>query len=127
LVVWSTTPGSLVDLGADLGYVFGKVVGGDRPRSPTVRLDQDLPPPGTTAGVDGLDELAVIHRATGLLISRGHHPRTVDETLGSQTHADGSSPYARAVGLLDAHRASRQRDQDRGRRSAPGTMVERDV
>lgn len=101
MVVWSTVPGSLVDLAADVGYVFGDTVGARRTGRSLVKLDEDLPPPGTTSGIEGLDELATIHRAAGLLIAEGHDPALVHETLRARAASDGTSTYAWASRLLD--------------------------
>jgi hypothetical protein len=102
LVVWSTVAGSLVDLAADLGYVFDDADGAGRAAaSSVVRLDEDLPPSGTTSGLDGLDELATIHRAAGLLIARGGDPASVQETLRAAAADDGTSTSAWAARLLD--------------------------
>ncbi|HEY0240935.1 MAG TPA: hypothetical protein VGC37_20075 [Friedmanniella sp.] len=99
LVVWSTVPGALVDLAADLGYVF--LAGGTtRSGPPVVDLDADLALPPTISEVTGLDELATIHRAVGLLIGRGHDPATVHQTLRDGADGDSTSTYAWAVRLL---------------------------
>lgn len=101
LVVWSTVPGSLVDLGSDLAYVLRASDDGiGRPASPTVELDVDLPQGPVTSGVDGLEELATIHRAAGLLIERGQDPASVHATLRTQAQAEGLTAYAWADRLL---------------------------
>lgn len=103
LVVWSTVPGALVDLAADLGYVLRQVVDGvDRTTPSVVELDVDLPMSEAGSGVDGLDELATIHRAAGLLIGRGHDPESVHETLRTRALEDGLSTSAWADRLLKA-------------------------
>ena len=101
LVVWSTVPGSLVDLAADLDYVFQQnEERTDRRASSFVELDVDLPIPTIASGVDGVDELATIHRAAGLLIEQGHDPDSVHATLRHQASGDGVSTYAWADRLL---------------------------
>ncbi len=100
LVVWSTVPGSLVDLAADLGYVFAAPGGATRSGPPAVDLDADLELPPTVSEVTGLDELATIHRAVGLLIGRGHDPATAHQTLRDGADGDSTSTYAWAVRLL---------------------------
>lgn len=105
LLVWSTVPGSLVDLAADLGYVFATADGAGRPGSAVVDLDQDLPATGTTSGVEGLEELATIHRAAGLLIERGEDPASVHQTLRAGATGAGTSTYAWATALLSEPQA----------------------
>ncbi|MBB3326655.1 hypothetical protein [Microlunatus antarcticus] len=117
LVLWSGVPGSLVDLAADLGYVVAR--GGNDAGSPAVELDRHLPPSGITSGVEGLDELATVQRAAGLLISAGHDPVAAHETLRVGAADHGSSTYEWAVRLLDEHRAARRRPESAGR-SRPG-------
>jgi hypothetical protein len=101
LVLWSTVAGALVDLAADVGYVLhhgGE--GGDGRSPPAVELDADLPVPTGDSGIDGLDELATIHRAAGLLIERGHEPAEALATLRRRASAKGLSTYAWAEQLL---------------------------
>lgn len=95
LVVWSTVPGSLVDLAADLDYVFRRAANSAAQHpSSVVELDVDLPMPDVESGFAGLDELATIHRAAGLLIERGHDPDTVHDLLRSRAAGDGMSTHA---------------------------------
>lgn len=101
LVVWSTVAGSLVDLAADLGYVLRPSAGaGARRAPPVLELDADLPAPGPDSGVDGLDELATLHRAAGVLIARGHHPDSVQDVLRRGAAREGVSTVAWADRLL---------------------------
>lgn len=107
LVVWSSVPGSLVDLAADVGYVLQNVTNGpDGGESSGVELDADLPRPDARSGVNGLDELATVNRAAGVMIGRGHDPRSVQEVLRQRAAEEGLSAYAWAVRLL------RRGDQD---------------
>lgn len=100
LVVWSRVPGALVDLAADLTHVLqGPRAPGGRDRSPVV-LDADLPMPSTSSAVEGLEELATVQRAVGLLIARGHDPASVQATLRHRAAAAGLTPYAFALRLL---------------------------
>jgi hypothetical protein len=101
LVLWSTVPGALVDLAADLAYVLRDPRDEAVARaSPVVELDVDLPMPDAESGVDGLDELATIHRAAGFLIEQGHDPTTVHDTLRAAASANGLTSYAWAERLL---------------------------
>lgn len=125
LVVWSTVPGSLVDLAADLGYVVGR---GGGTGTPAVELDHHLPPSGTTSGVVGLAELATVQRAAGLLISVGHDPAAAHASLRSRAAEHGSSTYEWAARLLDEHQAARRRPDSAGRsRPGPEEGNDRDV
>ena len=104
LVVWSTVAGALVDLAADVGYVLQQVgEEGDGRSPPAVELDADLPMPMDGSGIDGLDELATIHRAAGLLIERGHDPASALAALRRRASADGLSTHAWAEQLLRLH------------------------
>ena len=101
LIVWSTVRGSLVDLAADLAYVLHEALDGSvQGASSLVDLDVDLPPPTAASGVDGLHELATIHRAAGFLVEQGHDPESVHATLRSRASSDGVSTFAWADQLL---------------------------
>jgi hypothetical protein len=101
LVVWSSVPGALVDLAADVGYVLHDRSDGPAGRaSPVVALDDDLPRPGAVSGVRGLDELATVHRAAGLLIGQGHDPRSAHDVLRRRAVEEGLSSYELADRLL---------------------------
>ena len=101
-VVYSGTPGSLVDLAADLTYALtapgdtDATTGAGTP----VELDADLPFTATESTFTGLDELATIHRAVGYLIDRGHHPDTAADTLQGHASAAGLTTHAFAIQLL---------------------------
>lgn len=98
LVVWSTVPGALVDLAADMAHVLDGPPGSPAPSA--VALDDDLPLRPTTSGVEGLEQLATINRAAGVLIARGHDPRTVHEALREGAARDGSGILAWAERVL---------------------------
>ena len=101
LVVWSSVPGALVDLAADVGYVLhGRTDGPAGRAQAVVALDDDLPRPGATSGVRGLDELATLHRATGLLIGQGHDPGSAHDVLRRLAAEEGLSSYELADRLL---------------------------
>jgi hypothetical protein len=104
LVVWSSVPGSLVDLAADVGYVLhDPTIGADRDGSSVVELDADLPRRDAGSGVHGLDELATVNRAAGVLIGQGQDPRSVQEVLRRRAAEQGLSAHAWAVRLLREH------------------------
>jgi hypothetical protein len=101
--VYSDTPGSLVDLAADLTYALTVRPGdtdGTTGAGTPVELDADLPFTATESSIAGLDELATIHRAVGYLIDRGHHPDTAADTLQGHASAAGLTTHAFAIQLL---------------------------
>jgi hypothetical protein len=98
LVVWSTVLGALVDLGADLAHVLDGPPGSPAPSA--VALDDDLPLRPTTSGVEGLEQLATINRAAGVLIARGHDPGSVHEAMREGAARDGSGILAWAERVL---------------------------
>jgi hypothetical protein len=101
LVVWSSVPGSLVDLAADVGYVLRDPARpADQTALPVVALDSDLPHPGAGSGVCGLEELATVNRAVGVLIGQGQDPASVQEVLRRRAADEGLSPSAWADKLL---------------------------
>jgi len=63
VVFYAATPGALVDLAADLGWLLGE--------RESLVLDGDLPPRLSDQAVVGLHELSVIGQACGVLITRG--------------------------------------------------------
>lgn len=117
LVVWSTVPGSLVDLAADLGQALPGVtttaktspthpwsLREEPARSPrrVVQLDVDLPLfSSARSGMSGVEELAAIYRATGVLIAQGHQPVAALNVLRGDAVAAGISNHAWAVRLLE--------------------------
>ncbi len=108
LVVWSSVPGALVDLAADVGYVFHGPPGeARRPGSAGVELDADLPGPHAGSGVHGLDELATVNRAVGVLIGQGQDPRTAQDLLRRRAADEGLTAHAYAARLLREGHAGR--------------------
>ena len=63
-------------------------------------LDADLPPPTTTSGLTGLDELSMVERAVGIMIDHGHHPDHAHATLRRHAAAAGVEPHIYAARLL---------------------------
>jgi len=92
ITFYAATPGTFVDLAADLSYVIGAV---------SLRLDEDLP---SRFGSDliGVNELSAINKAIGILV--GH-----DHTLGSarrelQRMADAAAiSLSQAAGRVSTH------------------------
>ena len=98
-VFYSATPGSLVDLAADLRHVLSSVA---TPRSPLLapELDVDLPPVRTSSGVSGLTELATINRAVGVLLEQGHDPDAALVLLRQRARVTGVPVHVVAAELL---------------------------
>ncbi|PZS34949.1 MAG: hypothetical protein DLM58_04840 [Pseudonocardiales bacterium] len=61
----ATTPGALVDLGADLGYAL---------ELPPAALVFDEHPPAGGSGMTGRDTQSALNQAIGVLIERGRTP-----------------------------------------------------
>lgn len=112
VVFYARTPGTFVDLAADLAYALGDA---DRERKgnhrvnrfeqvnghrPGIELDADLPPTTRVSGLSGLADLSTINRAVGVLIANGHHPDDAHETLREEAAAAGLEPHAWAMWLL---------------------------
>lgn len=62
ITFYASTPGTFVDLAADLAFVLG---------SESLRLDEDLPSV-LVSDLTGVGRLSAINRAVGVLISHGH-------------------------------------------------------
>lgn len=96
-VFYSTVPGSLVDLAADLRHVLSPDAA---PHAPRPELDADLPPVRTSSGIAGLDELATVNRAVGILLEQGHDPDTGLDLLRRRALAAGVPVHVVAAELL---------------------------
>ena len=62
ITFYASTPGTFVDLAADLAFVLG---------SESLRLDEDIPSV-LVSDLNGVGRLSAINRAVGVLISHGH-------------------------------------------------------
>jgi hypothetical protein len=62
ITFYASTPGTFVDLAADLAFVLG---------SESLRLDEDMPS-ALVSDLTGVGRLSAINRAVGVLISHGH-------------------------------------------------------
>ncbi|SDT10202.1 hypothetical protein SAMN04488543_3036 [Friedmanniella luteola] len=106
---YSTVPGAFVDLAADLTYVLDR----SRTRAVTIELDGDLPLVTSGVLVTGLEDLAALNRAAGILIARGQDPGTAPQALRTRAGVAGLTP------LAYAHRLLGREDRIAGRRPAP--------
>jgi hypothetical protein len=82
IVLYATAPGAFVDLAADLSYAPSA-------KEDELRLDDDLTPATLGSGLRGVTELALINRAIGLLIGRGHTPEE------ARAHLEGRAAQSR--------------------------------
>ena len=120
VVFYATTPGAFVDMAADFGYALDTptITPDDPARSADssdrdvwhgldrcdehrpIVLDADLPPPTTTSGLVGLDELSTVERSVGIMIDHGHHPDHAHATLRCEAAAAGVELHIYAARLL---------------------------
>lgn len=96
IVFYSTVPGAFVDLAADLTHTLHR----PSSASETVALDVDLPAGPARSVLTGLDELAALHRAAGVLIDQGHHPDDVHQVLQDRAAAHQMTTLALARQIL---------------------------
>jgi hypothetical protein len=120
VVFYAATPGAFVDMAADFAYALDTptITPDDPARSADssdrdgwygldrcdehrpIVLDADLPPPTTTSGLVGLDELSTVERSVGIMIDHGHHPDHAHATLRCEAAAAGVEPHIHAARLL---------------------------
>ena len=94
LILYARTPGTFVDLAADLAWLTG------RPPS-DFALDQHLSvPAGSDAGTS-LRAASVINQAIGVLIARGYTPRQAHSKLDTQADRARTDRDTAAQVILD--------------------------
>ncbi len=85
IVFYAATPGTFVDLAADLSHTLGPVRNGQAPAGdgsrPLIEVDADPLPRTRASGLAGIAELATINRAIGFLIGQGHTPDDARDRL----------------------------------------------
>ena len=96
-VFYSSTRGSLVDLAADLRHALSPHAAR---HAPAPELDADLPPAGTSSGITGLNELATVNRAIGILLEQGHDPDSGLHLLRRRALAAGVPVHVVAAELM---------------------------
>jgi hypothetical protein len=94
LILYAGTPGTFVDLTADLAWLTG------RPPSDFV-LDQHLRGPAGPDTGTYLRTASVIHQAIGVLIGRGYTPERAHRELDTQAHSAGTDRHTTAQFILD--------------------------
>lgn len=95
VVFYASQPGAFVDLAADADFALGD-------GHHVVALDENLHPPPTTPGLDGLDVLSAVNRAIGRLIGDGHTPEGALVELNRRARASGVSQHAAALRVVRA-------------------------
>jgi hypothetical protein len=94
LVLYARTPGTFVDLTADLAWLTG------RPPSDFV-LDQHLSGPARPDTGTCLRTASVINQAIGVLIGRGYTPERAHRELDTQAGCAGTYRHTTAQFILD--------------------------
>jgi len=106
LTLYAETPGTFVDLTADLAWLTG------RPPS-DFALDQHLSvPAGSDAGTY-LRAASVINQAIGVLIGRGYTPGQAHSKLDTQADGAGTERHTAAQFILDTLTAEDPADPER--------------
>lgn len=106
LTLYAGTPGTFVDLTADLAWLTG------RPPS-DFALDQHLSvPTGSDAGTY-LRAASVINQAIGVLIGRGYTPGQAHQELDTQADNAGTDRHTTAQFILDTLTAEDPADAER--------------
>jgi len=106
LTLYAGTPGTFVDLTADLAWLTG--------RAPSdFALDQHLSvPAGSDAGTY-LRAASVINQAIGVLIGRGYTPGQAHRELDTQADSAGTDRHTTAQFILDKLTAEDPADAER--------------
>lgn len=94
LILYAATPGTFIDLTADLAWLTG------RPPSDFV-LDQHLPGPARPDAGTYLRTVSVINQAIGVLIGRGYTPEQADRELDTQGERSSTERHAIAQFILE--------------------------
>jgi hypothetical protein len=81
ITFYASTPGTFVDLAADLSFAL---------HSHSIRLDQDIPL-ALLSGLTGAGKLSAINKAVGVLINHGHTPDSAQHELRHMADATPSS------------------------------------
>jgi len=106
LILYAGTPGTFVDLAADLAWLTG------RPQI-DFALDQHLSvPTGSDVGTS-LRAASVINQAVGVLIGLGYTPRQAHSKLDTQADGPGTDRYTTAQFVLDTLTAEDPADAER--------------
>jgi hypothetical protein len=93
LVLYASNPGAFVDLAADLTFALHSPSG-------EIRVDEHLDPGTIRSGLEGVEEMAMVSRATGVLIGRGLTPEEAREHLERKAQKSGLEVFQVAAYLL---------------------------
>jgi hypothetical protein len=105
LILYAGTPGTFVDLTADLAWLTG------RPPSDFV-LDQHLSGPARPDTGTYLRTVSVINQAIGVLIGRGYTPGRAHRELDTQADSTGTDRHTTAQFILDTLTAEDSADAE---------------
>ncbi|MDD4867766.1 MAG: hypothetical protein PHQ28_11820 [Mycobacterium sp.] len=94
LILYASTPGTFVDLAADLAWLTG------RPPS-DFALDRHLSVPAGSDTGTYLRTASVVNQAIGVLIGRGYTPGQADRELNTQADSAGIDRHTSAQFILD--------------------------
>lgn len=111
LILYAETPGTFVDLTADLAWLTG------RPPSDFALDQHRSAPAGSDAGTS-LRAASVINQAIGVLIGRGYTPRQAHSKLDTQADGAGTDRYTTAQFILDTLTAEDPADAERADQEA---------
>lgn len=106
LILYAETPGTFVDLTADLAWLTG------RPPS-DFALDQHLSVPAGSHAATYLRTASVMDQAIGVLIGCGYTPRQAHSKLDTQADGARTDRYTAAQFILDALTAADPADAER--------------
>jgi hypothetical protein len=106
LTLYAETPGTFVDLTADLAWLTG------RPPS-DFALDQHLSVPAGSDARTSLRAASVISQAIGVLIGRGYTPPQAHSKLDTQADGTGTDRYTTAQFILDTLTVADPADAER--------------
>jgi hypothetical protein len=94
LIFYAETPGTFVDLAADLAWLTGRPPG-------DFALDQHLSVPACSEAATYLRTTSVINQAIGVLIGRGYTPRQAHSELDNQAARARADRHTAAQVILD--------------------------
>ena len=91
ITFYASTPGTFVDLAADLAFVLD---------SESLRLDEDIPSV-LVSDLTGVGRLSAINRAVGVLVSHGHTTDSAQRELRHTAHVTRISIQKAAEAVTD--------------------------
>jgi hypothetical protein len=102
ITFYASTPGTFVDLAADLSFALDS----------DIRLDEDIPPV-LVSDLTGVGKLSAINKAVGVLINHGHTPDSAQREL-RHTAASTPSSIQKAAEAVTDNPSSAVWNQGRG-------------